>query len=328
MVAAKNKNFKFEFEKEEMHEFILAMEYLESLKVKFKLEDLGRDILLEYLGKDVLLEDLDNDTFLEVFLKAYNKKINLVEIPANNYTQQMILEINTEFNARLNTIPINKVSRSRTKETIFDKMDYNKVSEMSLTDFSIGYDELVDLYYGINKDICSIDNLIKFYNIESKYNFIFYTNIVIDLYEDTSLYKKELARQISKLALMDLVIYRSSKMRFAINKLIYAFGKEDETYNDLINAISELLILKNRIVNDLLEVGDLDFKDFKEEAFNAIISKAKKEIANQINKVDVVDYLEFVNDKKMKQRILKNLKYLIESNKEILLERSKLRNRI
>ena len=157
---------------------------------------------------------------------------------------------------------------------------------------------------------------------------IFYINIVIDLYEDASLSKKELARQISKLALIDLVIYRPSKMRFEINKLIYAFGKEDETYKSLCNEISELLILKNKIVNDLLEVGTLDFKALKDEAFNAITSKSKEEIANQIKKIDVVNYLGFNDDKKMKQRILKNLKYLIENNKEILLERSTLRNRI
>lgn len=310
MESAKNKNVKLEFDKEDFDDITLAMTCLENLKDKSQ------------------LDDFDSDTFLEGFLKVYNKKINHAEMPAKIYTEKMLLEIKTDFNARLNTIPINKKSRNRTKETIFDKMDYAKVSEMTLADFSTGYDELVDLYYEINKDIHSIDDLIKFYNIESKYNLIFYINIVIDLYEDASLSKKELASQISKLALMDLVIYRPSKMRFEINKLIYAFGKEDETYKSLCNEISELLILKNKIVNDLLEVGALDFIDLKDEAFNAITSKSKEEIANQIKKVDVVNYLGFNDDKKMKQRILKNLKYLIENNKEILLERSTLRNRI
>lgn len=307
MESAKNKNVKLEFDKEDFDDITLAMACLENLKGKSQ------------------LDDLDSDTFLEGFLKIYNKKINDAEMPAKIYTEKMLLEIKTNFNARLNTMPINKKSRNRTKETIFDKMDYAKVSEMTLADFSTGYDELVDLYYEINKDIHSIDGLIKFYNIESKYNLIFYINVVIDLYEDASLSKKELASQISKLALMDLVIYRPSKMRFEINKLIYAFGKEDETYKSLCDEISELLILKNKIVNDLLEVGALDLKD---EAFNAITSKSKEEIANQIKKVDVVNYLGFNDDKKMKQRILKNLKYLIENNKEILLERSTLRNRI
>lgn len=308
--SAKNKNVKLEFDKEDFDEITLAMAYLENLKDKSQ------------------LDDLDSDTFLEGFLKVYNKKINHAEMPAKIYTEKMLLEIKTDFNARLNTMPINKKSRNRTKETIFDKMDYAKVSEMTLADFSTGYDELVDLYYEINKDIHSIDGLVKFYNIESKYNLIFYINVVIDLYEDTSLSKKELARQISKLALMDSYIYRASKMRFEINKLICAFGKEDKTYKSLCNEISELLILKNKIVNDLLEVGTLDFKALKDEAFNAITSKSKEEIANQIKKVDVVNYLGFNDDKKMKQRILKNLKYLIENNKEILLERSTLRNRI
>ena len=64
---------------------------------------------------------------------------------------------------------------------------------------------------------------------------------------------------------------------------------------------------------------------------NIIIARTllhELEHANQIKKVDVVNYLGFNDDKKMKQRILKNLKYLIENNKEILLERSTLRNRI
>ena len=291
MESAKNKNVKLEFDKEDFDDITLALACLENLKGKSQ------------------LNDLDSDTFLEGFLKVYNKKMNHAEIPSKIYTEKMLLEIKTNFNARLNTMPINKKSRNRTKETIFDKMDYAKVSEMTLADFSTGYDELVDLYYEINKDIHYIDGLIKFYNIESKYNLIFYINIVIDLYENANLSKKELARQISKLALMDLVIYRPSKMRFEINKLIYAFGKEDETYKSLCNEISELLILKNKIVNDLLEVGALDFIDLKDEAFNAITSKSKEEIANQIKKVDVVNYLGFNYDKKMKQRILKNLKY-------------------
>ena len=156
MESAKNKNVKLEFDKEDFDDITLAMTCLENLKDKSQ------------------LDDFDSDTFLEGFLKVYNKKINHAEMPAKIYTEKMLLEIKTDFNARLNTMPINKKSRNRTKETIFDKMDYAKVSEMTLADFSTGYDELVDLYYEINKDIHSIDGLIKFYNIESKYNLIFY----------------------------------------------------------------------------------------------------------------------------------------------------------
>lgn len=310
MESAKNKNVKLKFDKEDFDDITLAMACLENLKAKSQ------------------LYDLDSDTFLEGFLKVYNKKINHAEMPATIYTEQMLLEIKTDFNARLNTIPINKKSRNRTKETIFDKMDYAKVSEMTLTDFSTGYDELVDLYDEINKDINSIDGLIKFYNIESRYNLIFYINVVIDLYEDTSLSKKELARHISKLALMDSYIYRASKMRFEINKLICAFGKEDETNKSLCNEINELVILKNKIVTDLLEVATLDFEALKVEAFNTISSKWKVEIVNEIKKVDVVNYLGFNDNKKMKQRVQRHLKYFLENNKEILLERSRLRNNI
>lgn len=308
--SARNKNIKLEFNKEDFDEITLAMACLENMKGKYQ------------------LDNLDVDTFLESVLKVHNKKINHADMPAKIYTDQMLLEIKVNFNARLNTIPVNKKTRNRTKETIFDKIDYSKIPEMTLVDFSIGYDELIELYDEINKDIQTIDGLIKFYNIESKYNLIFYINIAIDLFEEATLSKKELAKQISKLALMDLVIYRSSNIRFEVNKLIYAFGKEDETYKSLYNEISELAILKNKIVTDLLEIGNLDFEALKDEAFNAISSQSKLEIVNQIKKIDVVNHLGFTDDKKLTQKILRNLKYLLENNKEILLERSKLRNSI
>ena len=115
MESAKNKNVKLEFDKEDFDDITLAMTCLENLKDKSQ------------------LDDFDSDTFLEGFLKVYNKKINHAEMPAKIYTEKMLLEIKTDFNARLNTIPINKKSRNRTKETIFDKMDYAKVSEKSGT---------------------------------------------------------------------------------------------------------------------------------------------------------------------------------------------------
>lgn len=310
MELAKNKDVKIDFEKEEIDKIILAMEYLETIKYDSK------------------LNDLDSDTFLESVLKQHNKKINDAEIPSKIYTEQMLLEIRADFNARLNTIPVNKKARNRTKETIFDKIDYSKISEMTLSDFSIGYEELIEFYDEINKDIQSVDGIIKFYNIESKYNLIFYINMAIDLFEYNGLSKKDIANQISKLALMDLYIYRSSKMKPKINGLICNFGKTNYTDKSLYNEIYELGILKNRIVNGLLAVDSLDFETLKEEAFNSISSSAKVEIVNQIKKVDVVNYLKFNDKKEMKQRILKSLKYLLENNKEILLERSKLKNNI
>lgn len=307
--SARNKNINIEFNKEDFDEITLAMACLENMKVKYQ------------------LYNLDVDTFLESVLKAHNKKINHADMPAKIYTDQMLLEIKSNFNARLNTIPINKKTRSRTKETIFDKIDYSKISSMSLVDFSTGYDELIELYDEINNNAQTIDELIKFYNIESKYNLIFYINMAIYLFEEATLSKKELANKISKLALTDLVIYRSSNIIFRVSEIICA-SEEEEIYMSLYNEISELVTLKNKIVTDLLEIANLDFEALKDEAFNVVSTQAKSEIVNQIKKVDVVNYLGFTDDKKMMQKILRNLKYLLENNKGILLERSRLRNSI
>lgn len=238
----------------------------------------------------------------------------------------MILEIRNNFTARINTILPNKKFRERTKETIFDKLDYSKTSKMTLEDFLLGYEELMELYFEINNINDPIDKLIKFYNIESRYNLIFYINIVIDLFEISTLSKIEIANKISKLALMDWYIYRSSKMKGEINKFLYTIDEKDKNYQMLIKNISDLVILKNKIIDSLLEVKSLKLEDLNENDFNIISLKAKQEILNQLNKVDLIKYLGFNNDEKMKRTILRNLKYLMENNKKILLQRSRLKN--
>lgn len=309
--AAKNNKFKLNFAKEEYLDIMSALSYIDVMKDKNA------------------LEGLDSDTFLESILKVYNKKNNEAEIPLKNYTEQMLVEIKADFNARLNGIAVNKKdtnTRKRTKETIFDKIDSSKISVMSISDFSMGYDELIELYDAIDNNLYNIDELVKFYNIEGRYNLLFYINIVIDLFEDTTLTRRELAKQISKLALVDCYIYRPSNMKLVINKIIYAYNKEPEVFMKLCDEISQLIVLKNRIVRDLIEVGTLVYKELKEEAFNSISVKSKKEILNQLEKIDVVYYLGFQGDKKNTQKLLKNLKYLMENNKEVLLGRSTFKN--
>lgn len=305
---ARNKEFNFEFEYDEICNIIFAIKNLEIIKYNLN------------------LDKFDDDSFLELILKNANKKINKVDIPSQNYTEQMILEIRNNFTARINTILPNKKFRERTKETIFDKLDYSKTSKMTLEDFLLGYEELMELYFEINNINDPIDKLIKFYNIESRYNLIFYINIVIDLFEISTLSKIEIANKISKLALMDWYIYRSSKMKGEINKFLYTIDEKDKNYQMLIKNISDLVILKNKIIDSLLEVKSLKLEDLNENDFNIISLKAKQEILNQLNKVDLIKYLGFNNDEKMKRTILRNLKYLMENNKKILLQRSRLKN--
>ncbi len=305
---ARNKEFNFEFEYDEICNIIFSIKNLEIIKYNLN------------------LDKFDDDSFLELILKNANKKINKVDLPSQNYTEQMILEIRNNFTARINTILPNKKFRERTKETIFDKLDYSKTSKMTLEDFLLGYEELMELYFEINNINDPIDKLIKFYNIESRYNLIFYINIVIDLFEVSTLSKIEIANKISKLALMDWYIYRSSKMKGEINKFLCTISEKDKNYQMLIKNISDLVILKNKIIDSLLEVKSLKLEDLNENDFNIISLKAKQEILNQLNKVDLIKYLGFNNDEKMKRTILRNLKYLMENNKKILLQRSRLKN--
>ncbi len=116
------------------------------------------------------------------------------------------------------------------------------------------------------------------------------------------------------------------KMKGEINKFLYTIGEKDKNYQMLIKNISDLVILKNKIIDSLLEVKSLKFEDLNENDFNIISLKAKQEILNQLNKVDLIKYLGFNNDEKMKRTILRNLKYLMENNKKILLQRSRLKN--
>lgn len=197
---------------------------------------------------------------------------------------------------------------------------------MPLKEFVVGYDEMIYLYDIFEDEVEYIHKLAKFYNIESKYNLIFYINIVLALFEDTVFGKKGLIEQVSKLALLDLCIYRSSTMKEIINKIIFSCDRDDNVFQETYNYINDLIILKNAIVKELLQVNSLEIEKSKEEALNLISDEAKKEINEQVKKIDIEKYLHIEDDKRMLQKILKNVKYLLENNRDILLERNRIFN--
>lgn len=88
--------------------------------------------------------------------------------------------------------------------------------------------------------------------------------------------------------------------------------------------------MKNTIVNSLLEIQSLNFEELKFEAFEMISFEAKEEIVKRVNGIDLLDYLDIEKNNKgidkLKNKLLNNLKSLMQGNKEVLLERSKLKN--
>lgn len=118
-------------------------------------------------------------------------------------------------------------------------------------------------------------------------------------------------------------------MKAIVNRIIFEFNNnQDMIYKDICNEINELQKLKDEIVSDMLLIADFKFENLKEEAFNTISDNAKEEIYNQIQKVDVGKYLDIKNDEKMLYKAFKNMKYLLENNKEILLERNNIINKL
>lgn len=301
------------------------------IDLKLKDKDIVKTLFsieaLEGLRSKLDIKEIDTDTFLEIVLKDCIKKASELDISLKDYNEDIALAIKSNFYAKLNTITTNKEStRKRAKESIFDKIEDGTIGNMPIKDFLTGYDEMIELYCVFDKYIKNIDEMIKFYNIESKYNVVFFINIALDLSESTALGKKDIADQVSKLALLDSVIYRSSKMKETVSRIIYLEDKEDKVYQGIINEIYEIVALKESIVEDLLLVKGLVFDNLKEEVFNMISNEAKSELINQIKKVDIENYFNSSNDKKMIQKILKNVKYLLENNKKILLERNSIKN--
>lgn len=142
------------------------------------------------------LSNMDTDSFLESVLKAYNKKIIDSDMQPKEYNEEIARLVKTNFFAKFNTVPSNKSnsnSRNRTKDSIFDKIDDGKISNMSIKEFSTGYNEIIKLYNIFEDGVQNVDKLVEFYDIESKYNIVFYTNIALDLIEDTSLTKKSVS---------------------------------------------------------------------------------------------------------------------------------------
>lgn len=288
-------------------------------------------IKLESLEGKANKYNLDTESFLEDVLKRYNKKMLEINIPQRFYNEEVARIIKTNFFARLNTVKNgnNQKSRNRTKKSIFDKIQDGSISMMSINDFLLDYNELMNLYEECNSEITNIDELLMFYDIESKYNLIFYNNIVMDLVEDTTLRKEELANKVSKLALSDLCIYRSSMMKATVNKVINEFhSKENKTYKEAINEIKGLLQLKNKIVADMLLINSLEFESLKENVFSIISNAAKEEIHNQLKKVDIERYLDIESNEEILYKVFKNIKYLLEYNKRILLGRNSIVNKI
>lgn len=309
MNAARNGEMDLKLKEKEIVRILFSIEALEELRLKLD------------------IKEIDTDTFLESILKNYIKKVSELDISLKDYNEDIALEIKSNFYAKLNTITTNKATtRKRAKESLFDKIEDGTIGNMPIKDFLTGYDEIVELYDGFDNCVKNIDEMIKFYNIESKYNLVFFINIALDLFENTALGKKEVAEKVAELALLDFVIYRSSKMKEIINRIIFLGDKEDKVYQGIINEIYEIVALKESIVEDLLLVKRLVFDNLKEEVFNMISNEAKRELINQIKKVDIENYFNISNDKKMIQKILKNVKYLLENNKKILLKRNSIKN--
>ena len=281
-----------------------------------KIKDLQYELGFDYL---------DMDTFEKSILEKHIEKIEQTDITKRNYTEQTLLEIKTEFTARLETVSENSQYRRKTKETIFDKINYSKVKKMSNKDFSKEYKKMIELYNEIG-DMTTLEDIVKFYNIESKYNLLFYRNVVMDLVEVFGDFKENFERKISRLTVLDFFLHRHHSMRSVINELIFNIDKEDNKEYDkkLFNEISRLVKIKDIIVRDLLRINNLNPKELEEEILNLISPNSRKEIVKQINNLDIQKNYHNKNELK----ILKKLKYLLVNNQEIVIERGKIKNTI
>lgn len=267
--------------------------------------------------------DMDDDEFLECYLKRYNKDIESTNIPLHKYNDELKSEIQVNFKASKNTIPYKKgeKSRRRVKENIFDKIDYNKVNNMSIKDFSNGYDEMIELYYKF-KDLKTIDDFISFYNYESKYNFLFYTYVLKDFIDIPKSEEESFIDKISKLAIFDLCLQRVPKIRDVIN----SFYCKTEKYEDIFKKLNYLVCLKSSIVKDMIDVKKFQFDTLEKIAFSMISDETKNNLKEQLKNIDVIDKLKLKKEEE-KKRLLKKLKSLMSHNQEILLERAKLKNK-
>jgi len=265
---------------------------------------------------------IDVESFYETMLKMYTKKMQDSNIPPKTYTEEMTKAIRTIFYSRQDTLINVSNTRSRTKNSIFEKVDDGRIEKMAINDFSAGYDEIIELYDPDCDRIKNIDELTNFYSLESKYNLVFYVNVALQLADIGIFDKKELVIKLSELALTDLYIYRSSAMKRIVSEMITGLDDRDV----IIENIRNLLKLKSAIVNDLLAVRSLDYEDMKEEAFNLISDNALEEVNSQIQKLNVANYLDLQIDHKMIQRVFKNLKLLLMNNKYVLLHRNSIIN--
>ena len=146
----------------------------------------------------------------------------------------------------------------------------------------------------------------------------------MELIEIKSSYKTELIDKFLDLAMLDLNIYRSKILKSDIVKdiIMEHEKRKNIAYKKVLKEIEELINLKSKIINNMLEIEKINHENFQ-QFINEHMINVIDEISPQIVKVDIEKYL---NNKKDSKKVLKCLKSLLESNREILLKRNELIN--
>lgn len=251
----------------------------------------------------------------EVYIEKKLKKIEHIISKEGYYTQQDILDIETEFSARIFTLPIKTKERERTKETIFDLIDKGNVDKIS----EYHFDDLIDYYKKIN--VKEVEGLMKFHNLESKYNLLFYINLAIDVFELDKDSQDKLLIKLSEMSLSDLYIYRLYSIRSIVNNLV---SSQQDKSTLIVEEIKELLVLKSKIMSDLEGIYRFTYDDNKEEAFKILSKEYKDTLKEELCKLDIENYLDL--SKKNKRKFFNVLKNIMKNNKNILINRSKVIN--
>lgn len=292
----------------------------------FSLEDISKGLkslsVVSELKQKCNYNDMDDDEFLECWLKEYKKDIESTNIPLHKYNAGLKSEIQLNFKASKNTIPYKKGenSRRRVKENIFKRIDCNKLKNMSIEEFSNGYDEMIELYCKF-KDLGTIEDFMLFYKYESNYNFLFYTYVLKDFIDIPKSEEGSFIDKISKLAIFDLYLQRVPKIRDVIN----SFYCKSEKYKDIFEKIDDLVRLKSSIVKQMIDVKNFQYDTLEKIAFSKISDETKDNLKEQLKNIDIIDKLK-PNNNKEKEKLLKKLRCLMSHNQEILLERAKKKN--
>ena len=272
------------------------------------------------------------DDFRDGYFKPVSLKVIDNIFQNNNYNEEIEKIINQCLNERENTLEytmeLDSRKRNKTSETILEKTYKKKINRITVEEFKDRYVAFIDAYYikrnSSNKNEVEVKSIVDYYNIEKRYNLKFYTTMIpvlIDYINITKKNREEFLRRLSKLAIHDNYLFRHLIIKEVSEKIADELINDDSYYYDnVLEEIQDIIGIKHYIVNQMLNIESLQYKNIRDENIEEIIIDILNIKEEYLDELIDIDFEKISENDKIKDKIYADIKSLLNMSKDIGME--------